>query len=130
MLKTVALTTPRGRIVLMDSITKVTPDDAGTIVLSGSHGGRSSGEFALDVPLRLVLFNDAGVGRNNAGIAALAMLQARGVAAATIGHDSGQIGDANDMWENGVISHVNAAATAFGLKEGTRAKPALSRLVE
>lgn len=29
---------PGGSIVLMDSITRVTPDDAGAIVVSASHG--------------------------------------------------------------------------------------------
>lgn len=129
MLKTTVLETPKGRIVLMDSITKVTPEDRDAIVLSASHGGASSGEFALDVPLRLVLFNDAGVGRDDAGIKALAMLEARGIAGATIGHDSGRIGDARDMWENGVISHVNRGAEGFGLAKGQKAKEALSRLI-
>lgn len=36
-----------GSVVIMDSITKVTPADAGAIVVSASHGGASSGEFAL-----------------------------------------------------------------------------------
>ena len=40
-----------GRVVIMDSITKVTPEDAGGLVVSASHGGASSGEFALEVPL-------------------------------------------------------------------------------
>ena len=62
-----------GRVIVMDSITKLTPDDAGAIVVSASHGGVSSGEFALAVPLMAVFFNDAGVGKDNAGIAALEM---------------------------------------------------------
>ena len=49
------------RVLVMDSITLVTADDAGAIVVSGSHGGRSSAHFALEVPLTLVVFNDAGV---------------------------------------------------------------------
>ena len=69
-----------GRVVIMDSITKVTPEDAGGLVVSASHGGASSGEFALEVPLKAAFFNDAGVGKEDAGIAALAMLQASGVA--------------------------------------------------
>ena len=58
----------------MDSITKVAVGDEDTLVVSGSHGGTSSGEFALDVPLRMAFFNDAGVGKDNAGIAALDLL--------------------------------------------------------
>lgn len=106
------------RIWLMDTITKVTPADAGSIVVSGSHGGTSSGSFALAAPLKLAVFNDAGVGKDGAGIAALAMLQARGRAAATVAHTSARIGDAQDTWAHGVVSHVNAAAQALGLTPG------------
>lgn len=128
MLKKVVAQGARSRVLLMDSITQVTPEDAGSLVVSGSHGGRSSGEVALGVPLALVIFNDAGVGKDEAGIAALAMLQARGVAAGTVAHGSARIGDAQDAWENGVVSRLNAAALALGLREGdalVRALPPL-----
>ncbi|MBL8343284.1 MAG: hypothetical protein JNL30_17590 [Rubrivivax sp.] len=121
---------PGGAVLLMDSITKVAPSDSGTIVVSASHGGASSGEFALEVPLKLVVFNDAGVGKDEAGVAALAMLQKRGVAGATVSHTSARIGDAQDMWECGVLSHLNAAALALGLKVGERMQPALRRLTK
>lgn len=120
---------PGGNIVIMDSITKVTPADAGSVVVSASHGGASSGEFALEVPLKAVFFNDAGVGKENAGVAALGMLQAKGVAAGTVAHTSAKIGDAQDMWDQGVISHVNDAARRMGLAEGQGLRDVLSRLV-
>ena len=129
MLKTTIVSTPKGRIVLMDSITKVAPEDKGANVVCASHGGSSSGEFALEVPLSSVLFNDAGVGKDRAGIAALEMLQARGVAAGTISHDTGRIGDSQNMWDEGVISHANSLAVAKGIKPGLRAKDALLAVV-
>lgn len=115
------------RVVIMDSITKVSAEDEGGIVVSASHGGASSGEFALEVPLKAVFFNDAGVGKDGAGIAALEMLQARGVAAGTVSHTSARIGDSQDMWDAGVVSHVNAAAGALGLAPGQRLKDVLTR---
>lgn len=120
---------PGGAVLIMDSITKVEPADRGAIVVSASHGGTSSGEFALAVPLKLVFFNDAGVGKDGAGIAALAMLQARGVGGGAVAHTSARIGDAMDMWESGVISHLNAAALALGLKVGQPLRDALTRVV-
>ena len=51
--------------MLMDSITQVAVFDEGALVVSGSHGGTSSGKFALDVPLRMAFFNDAGVGKDD-----------------------------------------------------------------
>jgi uncharacterized protein YunC (DUF1805 family) len=120
---------PGGAVLIMDSITQVVPDDKGAIVVCASHGGTSSGEFALEVPLRLVFFNDAGVGKDRAGIAALAMLQARGVAAGSVAHTSARIGDAQDMWQHAVVSHLNQAARSLGLAVGERLRDALQRLV-
>ncbi len=119
---------PRGRVLVMDSITKVSPEDKDTIVVSGSHGGASSGEFALEVPLRAAFFNDAGVGKDDAGIAALDMLQDRGVAGGTVSHVSGRIGDSQDMWDHGVVSHVNALARAMGILPGQALNETLTRL--
>jgi uncharacterized protein YunC (DUF1805 family) len=120
---------PGGAVLIMDSITQVVPDDKGAIVVCASHGGTSSGELSLEVPLRLVFFNDAGVGKDRAGIAALAMLQARGVAAGSVAHTSARIGDAQDMWQHAVVSHLNQAARSLGLAVGERLRDALQRLV-
>jgi hypothetical protein len=129
MLKTKVLDTPRGPIILMDSITKVTAEDEGAYVIAASHGGASSGEFALAVPLGGVVFNDAGIGKEDAGIVALGMLEERGVAAAAVSHQSARIGDAQDMWDNGVISHVNRPARDRGLSPGQRLQDALRSLL-
>jgi hypothetical protein len=120
---------PGGAVIVMDSITKVAPADEGAIVVCASHGGTSSGEFALEVPLKLVFFNDAGVGKDNAGIAALAMLQQRGVAGGAVAHTSARIGDSQDMWDCGVISHLNEAARGLGLAVGLPLREALRRVV-
>lgn len=129
MLKTEIARGPGGRILLLDSITKTAPEDAGAIAVAGSHGGTSSAEFALVVPLRLVAFNDAGVGKDRAGIVALDILQSRGVAAATVSHATARIGDAADMWENGVLSHVNTLASSLGLAPGQALQSSLRRLI-
>ena len=116
----------------MDSITKITLDDAGALVMSASHGGASSGEFALEVPLGVVFFNDAGVGKDRASTAALDMLEAKRVAAGADAHTSACIGDSHDsrdMWEHGVISHVNASARKLGLIPGSSLREALTTLV-
>lgn len=129
MLKEAVLTAGSRRIIIMDSITKVAAEDQGAFVVAASHGGASSGEFALEVPLGLVVLNDAGIGKDQAGIASLGMLEGRGVPGATISHESARIGDARDMWESGVISRVNIQAEALGLKEGQGIKQVLSDLL-
>lgn len=129
MLKKEVARGPHGRVLIMGSITQLVPADAGCIAVSSSHGGISSGEYALAVPLRLAVFNDAGGGKDGAGIAALAMLQARGVGAVTVAHTSARIGDAQDTWDSGLVSHVNETAQAMGLAPGQRLQPALMRVI-
>ena len=111
---------PHVRVILVDSITQVSVEDAGAIVVAASHGGRSSAEFAMTVPFAAIFFNDAGVGKDNAGIAALEALQEKGIPAATVAHTSARIGDTLDMWEHGVLSHVNAEAARRGYERGAR----------
>lgn len=130
MLKKTVATSGSTNVVIMDSITKVAPQDEGAIVISASHGGASSGEFALQVPLHLVFFNDAGVGKERAGIAALDMLEAQKVAAGTTSHTSARIGDSADMWDHGVISHLNGQAQALGLEVGQKLSLAVLKLLD
>ena len=121
---------PGGRVLIMGSITQVCAEDAGTWVVSASHGGVSSGEFALEVPLQGAFFNDAGVGKDGAGIAALDMLQARGVAGATVSHLSARIGDCQDTWDHGVVSHANAVARELGIVPGETLRECLLGLLQ
>jgi len=115
----------RWRVVLVDSITQIEADDAGSVAVSGSHGGTSSADFAAEVALALSVFNDAGVGKDEAGVAGLARLERQGQAAVAVSHRSARIGDAGDTWENGVISRVNAGAARLGLRAGQRLRDAL-----
>ncbi|MCF8178144.1 MAG: hypothetical protein K9J74_06515 [Sulfuritalea sp.] len=107
-------------LFLIDSITEITTAMADAVVVSGSHGGRSAAGFALDVRPRpyAVFFNDAGIGKDGAGIVALGSLEEAGVVAASYGHESACIGDASDGLTCGVVSAANALARAAGLKPG------------
>jgi hypothetical protein len=115
-------------VILVDSITKIEPGDVGAIIVSASHGGASSGEFALAVALTAALFNDAGIGKDQAGVAGLAMLDTRGVPSCAVSHESGRIGDAADMWEHGIISRVNDAAAKKGARTGMTVQEAVRTL--
>lgn len=127
-------------VVLLDSISAVSSVHAGAVVVSGSHGGRSAADFVLGASTTnehaaisakpvLVVLNDAGVGKDQAGIAALAMLQAHGIACACYSHDSARIGEAQDALDNGVISALNDAACALGLSSGQTVLAAVQALV-
>ena len=114
-------------VIAMDSISLITPADGSGIVISGSHGGAISGAFAVKHPIALVFFNDAGVGKNKAGIASLIMLEEAGVAAAAVSHASAKIGDALDAWFNGIVSHRNGPAAAAGIVVGQPVREAVER---
>jgi hypothetical protein len=116
-------------IVGMDTISHVASSDRGQVVLCASHGGVSSGRYALQVPLGAVFFNDAGVGKDGAGIAALGMLQAARVPAGAYSHASARIGDVQDAWANGIVSRLNQAALAAGLEAGQPVRDALRHLL-
>jgi hypothetical protein len=106
------------RLVLLDSVTQVEFGHAGQLVVTGSHGGASVVPYARAVRAWLYVFNDAGVGKDDAGIAALDLLDADGVAALAVAHTSARIGEALDTWQRGVVSHLNRAARALGLRTG------------
>ena len=101
-------------VQLADSITKLGPQFRGTVLVAGSHGGSYCGYLAALTGLRGVIFNDAGVGLDNAGIGALDYLQRLGMAAATVAHTSARIGDGADMLARGRISYCNATASSLG----------------
>ena len=105
-------------LVLLDSVTQVEFRHAGQLVVTGSHGGASVVPYARAVRAWLYVFNDAGVGKDGAGIAALDLLDADGIAAVTVAHTSARIGEALDAWQHGVVSHLNAAAVTLGLRVG------------
>ncbi len=84
---------PAPSLRVVDSITELRVADAGCIAVSGSHGGLSAAHYAIAARPLLSVFNDAGIGKDAAGIAALALLQSHGLAAAIVSHDSARIGE-------------------------------------
>ena len=108
-------------IWVLDTVTKPKPEHAGSVILAGSHGGVYAGYLAASAGPRGIILNDAGVGRDKAGIGSLDYLQDLGIAAATVAHSTGMIGDGEDMLARGVISYTNAAAGAVGCAVGETA---------
>jgi hypothetical protein len=116
-------------IVLADTATKLGDAARGGVIVTGSHGGRYAAYLTLKAHPRAVIHNDAGVGKDQAGIAVIDMAQDLGVAAATLAHTSCRIGDAADMMARGVVSHANAAARVLGVVPGMICREAALRLV-
>ena len=124
--------TPAGlRLVCMDSSSLVAHgEDDGHIVLCGSHGGLVAHQphLALQVDAAAAFFNDAGVGKDGAGITRLPALDVRGIAAATVAAMSARIGDGRSTYADGVVSRVNETARAAGIEPGMTAREAVTRI--
>src|SRR6266702_4170839 len=105
-------------IVIADSITRIGPEAAGAVVVNASHGGVYAAYLAAKLDAVAAIFNDAGIGRDGAGIAGLDYLEQFGIAAATVGHDTARIGDGADMMARGAVTQANGLAAAFGCWPG------------
>ena len=114
---------------LVDSITKLELDDEGCIAVSGSHGGLSSARFALAVRPLLSVFNDAGDGLDDAGLAVLDLLQQHSLAACTVAHCSARIGESASTLASGFINHANACAATLGIQAGWTYQQAVDSLI-
>jgi hypothetical protein len=114
----------------LDSAAAVGPEHVGTIVVTGSHGGLLGGkpETALKYDALAALFNDAGIGIDEAGTTRLAALDARGIAAATVAAESARIGDARSTYEDGILTRVNASAAALGIAPGVTARAFVAKV--
>jgi hypothetical protein len=114
--------------LVLDSVTALGADARGRAAIAASHGGLFAGYLAAKSAIGAVILCDAGIGRERAGIDALAYLENLGVPAGTIGHRSARIGDGADCARRGIISFANAPARARGIAAGMPAREALDRL--
>ncbi len=115
-------------LCLAGSITSLPADTEGRVVVTGSHGGLFAAALAIRARFRAAVFHDAGVGREEAGIACLPACAATGMAAATVSHETACIGDARHVHDHGRISHVNPPAAALGVRPGMPCREAVALL--
>ena len=115
---------------VMDSVAFGGPEHAGQVIVTGSHGGRSAGEYAASYGVAVVVANDAGIGKNAAGVAGLVAVDADGIAGIGVSHESSRIGDGTDTWEHGVVSFVNRRAAALGVTLGEPVRTAVARVLD
>jgi hypothetical protein len=102
---------PEG-VILLDSLGDLQPYNTSPILVCGSHCG-DDGTFARKVKncaIKAVFLNNAGVGKNQAGIRGLAHYEAENILACAVDCHSAEIGIARDTWESGTIGHLNTLA--------------------
>ena len=118
------------RVVAMDSISIIDNGDLHAAIVSGSNGGMASGRHVLTFDCLCFFFNDAGVGKADAGIKGIFLLDPINVPAGTVSYRSARISDGLDSWENGLISALNTSAERAGFHVGERLQDALKRFLQ
>jgi hypothetical protein len=121
--------TPRGRIVLLESMNFAGIDNRGDVLCAGSHGGRVNIGRLLEVRPRGAIFSDGGGARDGSGADGVRALDEVGVAAAAVDAMTAWIGDPESTWRDGIISVVNDTARRAGVVVGQSAMTAARTLL-
>ena len=116
--------------IVLDSVTHLDVQHKGAVGYCGSHAGIYAATYAASKGIAAIILNDAGIGRERAGVAGLMLLEKLGVPAAAISHLSARIGDGGDGVARGMLSTVNAPAAKLGLLPGMSCRDALALLVK
>lgn len=118
------------RIIVADSAAAMDESNRRDILVVGSHCGINVGELALHNGIRGLIGNDAGLGKNEAGIAGLKLLEKHGIPAAAVACMSARIGSGMSTYEQGRISVANKVAEKLGVSAGMSAKEAADKMLE
>ncbi|MDE2007803.1 MAG: hypothetical protein KGI51_14635 [Rhodospirillales bacterium] len=130
----IGLANPRGRAIVIDSprefdASLVPIDIERDVLVHGAYMAEAVAVSLLRRGLRGVVGVDAGIGRNDAGIAGLAVADEHGVPAASISVYSAEMCDGRSVWTEGVISRVNHAAAALGAAPGQGVPAAVEHML-
>lgn len=106
------------RIVTMDSARYVSGDNVNDVVVPASYIGVLPARMMAVHRPRAVIGHDACVGKFGAGIGGLWYLEALGIPAATADGMTAEMGNGEDLYHSGVISHVNYIAETCGVEVG------------
>ena len=118
------------KIVVADSAAGMDERSKGDVFVDGSHCGVNVGEMTINTGMGAMIGNDAGMGKNDGGIAALKMCDERGIPAAAVAAMSAKIGSGMSTYEQGKISVANETAKKIGVKAGMSAKEAADKMLE
>ncbi|MCA2011943.1 hypothetical protein LCM17_10640 [Cereibacter sphaeroides] len=117
-----------GSVLVMDSGSPLTEADRGCFLIAGSHGSAMAARLTLPFTPCAAIFHDAGIGKNDCGVAGLLVYEAFGIPACTTDAATARIGDGQDAVQNGRISRLNRLAGAAGVTPGMSILDAIDRM--
>ncbi len=121
---------PDGReVIVTDSIVFGTEADKRNVLVTAGHTGRSGARHIETVGPFGFICSDGGRGRNDSGMAGLSIVNASGIAGATVDARLARLGDGMSTYRDGIISAANDLALACGVRIGMTAREAASLLV-
>lgn len=120
----------QGRVVLLGSVSFADESNRRDVLCAGSHGGRVNARNLLSVRPRGAVFNDGGMAKDHSGVSGLPVLDAAGIPAVAVDGMSARIGDPLSTYETGIISALNQAAKALGVRIGQPAREAAQLMLE
>lgn len=116
-------------ITVLDSITKPGPGELqGIATVCGSHGGVYATYLAARARALAIVLHDAGVGKDEAGIACIDYCQDLGMASATVSYQSARVGNGEDLMARGKLSYVNGVSADLGVRVGMTVSDAMPLL--
>ncbi|MDN5854745.1 MAG: hypothetical protein L0K86_18225, partial [Actinomycetia bacterium] len=129
--RTVMEEAPDGRaVVCADSIAFGTDADTDrNVLVTAGHTGRSAVPYLLKVRPWGFICSDGGRGRDDSGMAGLVIVEADGLAGATVDALTARMGDGLSSYNDGVISAANAPARNRGVAVGMPAARAAHLLL-
>ncbi|BBE35631.1 hypothetical protein [Sphingosinicella microcystinivorans] len=121
---------PDGReVIVTDSIVFGIEADKRNVLVTAGHTGRSGARHIETVRPFGFICSDGGRGRNDSGMAGLPIVNAAGIAGATVDARLARLGDGMSTYRDGIISAANELALACGVRIGMAAREAASLLV-
>ena len=117
------------QVVVTDSIIFGTEADKANVLVTAGHTGRSGARHIINVHPFGFICSDGGRGRNDSGMAGLALTNDAGIAGATVDARLARMGDGMSTYEDGIVSAANALALSCGVNVGMTAKAAALCLV-
>ena len=129
--RTVMETAPDGRcVVAADSIAFGTSEDTGrNVLVTAGHTGRSAVPYLRRRRPFGFICSDGGRGMDDSGMAGLTIVEADGLAGATVDARIARMGSGLSHYHDGIISAANAHAAAAGVEVGMPCPQAASLLL-